>query len=522
MMSSLFPGSYNSFYYRPGFDTEGTAVVLCESSKKNFYKKFLYTPFPVESCLRDRLCENLNAEIATGTVNSTIDAVGYLVWTFFARRVKANPSYYGAKSASAEHVEEFLSSLANDTLIKLQGEGCIEIDENDGVIASALGKATSEFYLNHRTAKQMRFGLRQCAKMIIAEKPSIGATSTIPTLRQLVRSDRLDEVSIAWLFYTLCCTHEFDELPVRHNEEFLNEELSESVMWGPDTSAVLSKDGRAGYIDAEVYADSHTKGFLLVQAYLERAKLPISDYINDSKTVMDSVPRLLAAMQFIASREGLDGSFDVLCQLVRTKQILSTRSTPRTNPGAQLAGVNQSTFNILMKKLTTQKKGQGNFDKMIDNSLWKLRQMPRNTVAEALKKCRKGTFRAPFHKTLRSLYEMPLITLKEGKAYHEIEKATGRSLGTLRLSLTIDREHPQNSNDFTTLSLVLGTFDNQRLLATLDVPISRNGSWTVEKRLQFDWKTANANGGENGGKIVLRLLLDSVRGLDTEIVFPIN
>jgi hypothetical protein len=496
-------------------------VVMCETSKKNFYKKFLYTPFPVESCLRDRLCENLNAEIASGTVNSTLDAVGYLVWTFFARRVKANPSYYGAKSSSSEHVEEFLSLVANDTLTKLQDEGCIEIDENDVVKASTLGKAVSKFYLNHRTAKQMQFGLRQCAKMIISEKPSIGNIDKTSTLRPLVRSNRLDEVSIAWLIYALCCTHEFDELPVRHNEEFLNEELSESVMWGPNTSAVLSKDGRAGYINAEVYADSHTKGFLLVQAYLERAKLPISDYKNDSKTVMDSVPRLLAAMTFIASEDGgLNGSFDVLCQLIRTKQLISTRSTLTMNPGAQLAGVNDATFKILMNKLITQKKGQTNSDKQKENSLWNLRQFPRITVSEALKKCRKGTFKAPFHKTLSSLYGMPLITLKEGKVYHEIDKATGRSLGTLKLSLSIEREQ-QRGDDFTTLSLLVGSFDSQKLLASSEVPISRNGSWTVEKRLQFDWKLANSDGGEDGGQIVLRLLLDSIRGLDSEVIFPI-
>lgn len=495
---------------------------MCETSKKNFYKKFLYTPFPVESCLRDRLCENLNAEIASETVNSTLDAVGYLVWTFFARRVKANPSYYGAKSSSSEHVEEFLSLTADETLTKLQDEGCIEIDENDVVKASTLGKAVSEYYLNHRTAKQMKFGLRQCAKMIISEKPSIANIDKTSTLRPLVRSDRLDELSIAWLIYALCCTHEFDELPVRHNEEILNEELSESVMWGPDTSAVLSKDGRAGYVNPEVYADSHTKGFLLVQAYLERAKLPISDYKNDSKTVMDSVPRLLAAMTFIASRDGgLNGSFDVLCQLIRTKQLISTRSKLTTNPGAQLAGVNDDNFKILMSRLITQKKGQNKNDKQKEDSLWNLRQFPRNTVSEVLKKCRKGTFKAPFHKTLSSLYRMPLITLKAGKVYHEIDKATGRSLGTLKLTLSIEREQ-QRGDDFTTLSLVVGSFGSQKLLATSEVPISRNGSWTVEKQLQFDWKLANSDGGEDGGKIVLRLLLDSIRGLDSEVIFLIT
>lgn len=75
---------------RPGYADEGRAVVMAQDSKKNFYMKFLYSPFPVESCLKDRLCENLNAEIAIGTVNSLIDAVGYMTWTFYARRLRKN------------------------------------------------------------------------------------------------------------------------------------------------------------------------------------------------------------------------------------------------------------------------------------------------------------------------------------------------------------------------------------------------------------------------------------------------
>merc|ERR1712238_588138 len=358
----------------------------------------------------------------------------------------------------------FLSLVATEALDKLKEEGCIEIDENDHVHASILGKATSEFYLNHRTAKQMQFGLRQCAKMILLEKPCIDTHKENKLkLRPLIRSSRLEEVSIAWLLYVLCCTHEFDELPVRHNEEFLNEELSESVMWGADTSAVRS--GSRGYIDSEVYGDSHTKGFLLIQAYLERAKLPISDYINDSKTVMSSVPRLLAAMQSIASQEeSSDGSFDVLCQLVRAKQLISTRTTPKMNPCLQLVGVNDSAFRALMEKLNAPKRNQSHKDKTKEYTLWKLRQFPRNNVAEAVKKCRKGTFKTSFHKILGSLYAMPLITLKEGKIYHEIEKTTGRSIGIIKLSFQIERE--AHNDDFTTLTLVLGSFEHQKIIGT--------------------------------------------------------
>ena len=33
---------------RPLIDDSGSAVLLCQSSKKEFYKKFLYEPLPVE------------------------------------------------------------------------------------------------------------------------------------------------------------------------------------------------------------------------------------------------------------------------------------------------------------------------------------------------------------------------------------------------------------------------------------------------------------------------------------------
>jgi hypothetical protein len=37
------------------------AVILVHDTKKHFYKKFLYEPFPVESKLADVLADHLNA-----------------------------------------------------------------------------------------------------------------------------------------------------------------------------------------------------------------------------------------------------------------------------------------------------------------------------------------------------------------------------------------------------------------------------------------------------------------------------
>lgn len=228
-------------------------------------QRFLYSPFPVESCLRGRLCDNLNAEIAGGTVKSLLDCVGYLTWTFFARRVKANPSYYGASSSDTAEVERFLLDVAKETVQQLAEEKCVLIEgDMDAVdcalFSTSLGAAGSDFYLVYQSPKQMQFGLQECAKLIIRERSSdVGRDYSTSKLVPMHVPKRIDEITISWLLYTLSCTHQFDELPVRHNEEILNEELSNNLIWGPNTDKVQSISGRSAYIDPDVYADPHTK-----------------------------------------------------------------------------------------------------------------------------------------------------------------------------------------------------------------------------------------------------------------------
>ena len=48
------------------------ACVFAHDIKKDFYKKFLYEPFPVESNLLEVLPDHLNAEIVAGTIRSKV------------------------------------------------------------------------------------------------------------------------------------------------------------------------------------------------------------------------------------------------------------------------------------------------------------------------------------------------------------------------------------------------------------------------------------------------------------------
>ena len=75
------------------------------------------------------------------------------------------------------------------------------------------------------------------------------------------------------------------------------------------------------------------RSFLLIQAFMERARLPISDYVNDTKSVIENAPRILAAMQFIAVEDpAKPNSFELVCQFSKTRQLLETRSMVGLEP----------------------------------------------------------------------------------------------------------------------------------------------------------------------------------------------
>ena len=118
---------------RPQFDKSGVCVIMCHEPKKAFYKKFLYEPFPVESSLAEALPDHFNAEIVKGTIASKQDAVDWVTWTYFFRRLVKNPSYYDLESVEHEALNAFLSSLVENALAQLEDARCVATSEDDGV-----------------------------------------------------------------------------------------------------------------------------------------------------------------------------------------------------------------------------------------------------------------------------------------------------------------------------------------------------------------------------------------------------
>ena len=78
------------------------------------------------------------------------------------------------------------------------------------------------------------------------------------------------------LLRVLCDASEFDELPVRHNEEHVNAQMARELPW---------------LVDEKACDSPHVKAQLLLQAHFARAALPMSDYVTDTKSVLDQALR---------------------------------------------------------------------------------------------------------------------------------------------------------------------------------------------------------------------------------------
>ncbi|OZC07839.1 Sec63 domain protein [Onchocerca flexuosa] len=236
---------------RPQFDDSAVAVIYVQDVKKNFYKRFLYEPFPVESSLLTALPNHVNAEIYAGTIASKQHVIEYIANTYLYRRLFANPSYYGIVDMTSEALTQFLVEIVDNCIEELVLSSCITVDEEEqSLISAPLGTIASVYYLNHKTVRFF-------------------ANSLTPT------------ATVEELMKVLADCPEYDEIPVRHNEDQINAQLQQVMPLKLPANAAMDS--------------SHTKAFLLLEAHLSRIKL-MTDYITDQRSMLDQCMRILNAM----------------------------------------------------------------------------------------------------------------------------------------------------------------------------------------------------------------------------------
>jgi replicative superfamily II helicase len=261
---------------RPQFDNTGISRVFVQDSKKNFFKKFLHEPFPVESSLHKFLDDHINAEIVGGTIKTKQDALDYLTWTYFYRRLQQNPTFYGLDDMTQKGVDKFLSNTISDVASRLEKSGCVEIVDDFELVPLISARIASYYYLHHNTVRHFNDSLQKDS----AFDDVLDILSNVP---------------------------EYEELPARCNEDLLNQEIEKCVPY--DVKGM--RDFKTPFV----------KAYVLVQAHISRLELPISDYITDQITVLDSAIRFSQAMIDVSADHGyLTTSLTIMNMLQCIKQ----------------------------------------------------------------------------------------------------------------------------------------------------------------------------------------------------------
>uniref|UniRef100_A0A8C2HBT1 Activating signal cointegrator 1 complex subunit 3 n=1 Tax=Cyprinus carpio TaxID=7962 RepID=A0A8C2HBT1_CYPCA len=242
---------------RPLQDDEGRCVIMCQGSKKDFFKKFLYEPLPVESHLDHCLHDHFNAEIVTKTVENKQDAVDYMTWTFLYRRMTQNPNYYNLQGMSHRHLSDHLSELVENTLQDLEQSKCISIEDEMDVAPLNLGMIAAYYYINYTTIELFSM--------------SLNAKTKVRGLIEIISN-----------------AAEYKNIPIRHHEDTLLRQLAQKV---------------PHKLNNPKFNDPHVKTNLLLQAHLSRMQLS-AELQSDTEEILSKAVRLIQACVDVLSSNG--------------------------------------------------------------------------------------------------------------------------------------------------------------------------------------------------------------------------
>ena len=233
-------------------------VLMVPAVKRDYYKKFLNEALPIESHLQVYLHDAFVSEISTKMIASTQDAVDWATYTYFYRRLIANPSYYGLIDTSHEGLSTHLSELVENTLKDLAEAKLVELEDEDDTV-TPLNPAMIAAYYNISFITMQTFLL------------SLSGRTKLKGILEIVTS-----------------ATEFESIQIRRHEDTILRRIYDRV---PVKMA------------QPAYESPHFKAFVLLQAHFSRMQLPV-DLAKDQEIILLKVLNLLSGCVDVLSSEG--------------------------------------------------------------------------------------------------------------------------------------------------------------------------------------------------------------------------
>jgi pre-mRNA-splicing helicase BRR2 len=270
-----------------GKSCKRSIVFLERSSKKEYYRKILQDPIPLESALLEQepsiaalnipyskvytsIQDTFLAEIAAKNIQNKQDAVDWITWTWMYRRLTENPNYYRFAGSTHMHISEGLSEVVESTISALEQAGMIHTDDGqESIELSALGMISAYYSINYETV------------WTIASK--LKATTKVKGVLEL-----------------LTLAREFSHVPIRRNSEYQDlkymERVHERMPW-------KSSSGAPSNMKAHILLQCHMSR-LLQDSIDSNQLLPLEWTIDAQLHILPQTIPILFAIIDISSSNG--------------------------------------------------------------------------------------------------------------------------------------------------------------------------------------------------------------------------
>ncbi|KAJ2905059.1 Pre-mRNA-splicing factor brr2 [Zalerion maritima] len=263
-------------------DGMSKGVLMLPGSKRDFYRKFLNEAIPVESHLWSFLHDAFVTEISTKMIESADDAISWTTYTYFYRRLLANPSYYNLGDRTHDGLSQYLSDLVENTLKELEESKMIELDEDEGTVEPENAAHIAAYYnISHVTMQTFLLSLSGKTKLK-------GVLEIVTSALEFenIQTRRHDDALLRRIY---------DRLPVK--------------------------------ISHVAYDSPRFKAFVLLQAHFSRMQLPI-DLAKDQETIISKMLGLLSATVDILSSDGHLNAMNAMEMSQMVVQAMWDRDSP--------------------------------------------------------------------------------------------------------------------------------------------------------------------------------------------------
>jgi pre-mRNA-splicing helicase BRR2 len=195
--------------------------------------------------------------IVTKTIENKQDAVDYLTWTFYYRRLTQNPNYYNLQGTTHRHLSDHLSELIENTILDLEESKCIAVEDDIELSPLNLGMIASYYYIQYTTI-------------------------------ELYASSVTSKTKLKGLMEILSASSEYSQIIMRQSEELALTKLANHLPQG------LPPDAK--------FEDPSTKALLLLQSYFCRRPLG-TDLGVDLKFILEKSIKLIQALVDVISSQ---------------------------------------------------------------------------------------------------------------------------------------------------------------------------------------------------------------------------